>query len=321
MPLQTKEAANAGPVSRKSRLRKFLVRTGKVLVAVYFGVLAVLAFYQTHLVLPGGFNHAAGQDQVLPSNGAVIVPRLDPGDARILGLFEPALGADHKAIVDVASRPTVLYFYGNGSCVRDTVDTVDRFRKDGVNVFVAEYDGYGMNTGAPSEKACYRTADLAYAYLTHDLHVDPSHLVIAGWSLGSSVAIDLASRSKSAGLVVISPFNNMAELASRGYPMYPAWLMRLVLRYPFASDQKIDRVKCPIMDVHSRTDEVVPFYMSAKLMSRAKSPVTRVVIERARHGDFFHVGGHIDRQVVDFVHRSTTQSPPPVKRTIVLPKP
>jgi len=317
MSIRTDEAVKLGAVSTKNRLRKFLVRSVKVLAAVYFGVLGVLALAQTHLVMPGGFNHGPHDDQVTTTFDARMVERTGNVDAQYLGLFEPALDGDHKPVVDVASRPTVLYFYGNGSSVSDTLDTVDRFRLNGVNVFVPEYDGYGMNIGTPSEDGCYRTADLAYAYLTKDLHIDPSRLVIAGWSLGSSVAIDLASRSKSAGLVVISPFNNMAELASCGYPMYPAWLIRPVLRYPFASDQKIGRVKCPIMDIHSKTDEVVPFYMSAKLMSRAKSPVTRVVIERARHGDFFHVGGSVDRRVIDFVYRSTTMSPPPVKRLIV----
>src|SRR4051794_8966519 len=123
MSIRTDEAVKHGAVSTKNRLRKFLVRSVKVLTAVYFGVLAVLAFAQTHLVMPGGFNHGPHDDQVTTTFDARMVERTGNVDAQYLGLFEPALDGDHKPVVDVASRPTVLYFYGNGSCVRDTVDT------------------------------------------------------------------------------------------------------------------------------------------------------------------------------------------------------
>ena len=304
---------------RKNRLYLFLVMAAKVGVAAYFGVFVLLIFNQRSLIFPGAYHHNVDFDRVTPSSAGHLLKNAR-GD--VLGLFEPALGVDRQPVSDVTSRPTLIYFYGNGSSLKDSRDSIDRFRRDGVNIFIAEYPGFGMNGGEPSEKDCYATADAAYAYLTHDLHIDPSHIVIAGWSLGTAVAVDLASRVTSAGLVVISPFTDMAEQSSHRYPIYPAWLIRLVLRYPFASDAKIGRVACPILDIHSKTDTTVPFFMSARLMSKAKSPVTRVVIERAGHNEFFTVGGdRVYTQMLDFVYASTRLEREPIKRNVVLTRP
>jgi fermentation-respiration switch protein FrsA (DUF1100 family) len=301
MTLRTKLTLRTPPTRRPALLR-FALSAVRVIALLYVGVLAILAVEQRFLIFPGGHPHDTVACTVNPGLGARIVDRATGGPARILGVFEPALGLDHRPVTDIASRPTLLYFYGNGSSVIDSVGTVSRFRKDGVNVFIPEYAGYGMNGGQPSEQACYRTADAAYAYLTTNLHIAPSRIIIAGWSLGSAVAIDLASRVPSAGLVVISPFTNMADESSSRYPIFPAWLIRLVLTQRFENDKKIGRVRCPILDIHSRTDEVIPFDMSARLLVHAKSAATRIIIDHAYHNEFFTVGGnHVYQQMLDFV--------------------
>lgn len=107
--------------------------------------------------------------------------------------------------------------------------------------------------------------------------------------------------------MVTSPFTNMAEEAHSQYPAYPAWMIRLVLHSPFANDQKIGRVACPILDIHSRTDDVVPFDMSRRLLAHARTPVTRLIIEKARHNESFTVGGErVYRQMLAFVDASTS---------------
>src|SRR3569833_4178208 len=130
----------------RHRLVRFLIGTARFIVAAYFGVFIILIFNQTALIFPG----SQVRDPlavVKPTDGAQLVDRASTGDAHVLGLVEPALGVDGKRVADVADRPTLIYCYGNGSNVADSLDTVRRFRTDGVNVFIPGYDGFGMNGG------------------------------------------------------------------------------------------------------------------------------------------------------------------------------
>src|SRR5438105_2695221 len=129
------------------------------LAAVYACVLALLSWKQTRLIFPGSFEHDIDHDRVIPSMAGALVESPDGG---VIGLFEPALDVDGRPVADVRDAPTLIYFYGNGSSMKESESTVGRFRKDGVNVFIAEYPGYGMNAGEPTEVGCYATADAAY---------------------------------------------------------------------------------------------------------------------------------------------------------------
>lgn len=284
-------------MQKRSRLRGFVIGCCRVLAVLYFGVLAILAGYQRSLIFPGGQPHDPRPFRVTPAAGCRVV---DDG-AGVVGLFEPGLTPGGQPCNDVKDRPTLLYFYGNDSCVLYAREDMERFRRAGMNIFIAEYPGYGMTSGAPSERGCFAAAGRAYVFLTQREGIAPSHIVIMGWSLGSAVAIDLASRVPSSALIVVSPFTNMADEASAQYPIYPAWMIRLVLRSPFASDRKIGRVACPILDIHARDDNVVPFAMSERLMAHAHRPVTRLVLARGGHAALFSAGAAVDRQVIDFI--------------------
>ncbi len=203
---------------------------------------------------------------------------------RIEALFCPA-AADPGT--DSAHRPTVLYFYGNGQCLATALSQVDLLRTCGANVLIADYLGYGLSEGKPSEAGCYAAATALYDHAMSRRDIDRSKLIAGGWSLGAAVAIDLASRKNMTGLVTFSAYTSKRDLARIQYPQ----ISPMAIEHPFLSRDKIRRITCPTLIVHGRGDTLVPFSMSAELRTAAAGkPLTYLPIDEAGHNDLFHVG-------------------------------
>src|SRR5256886_4422752 len=133
-----------------------------------------------------------------------------------------------------------------------------------------------MSSGRASESGCYEAADIAYRYLTETLRVHPAQIVVAGWSLGAAVSIDLAARKQVAGLIVLSAFTNIPEQAHATLPWVPNSVVRLFIRERFDNVSKIRRVTCPIFVGHGTPAELGPFAMAERLAQapRPRTPVT-----------------------------------------------
>lgn len=269
---------------RPRRWRRMVRRALIILALVYLGFCAVLYSSQTQIIFPGAAFQGTDWAVVHPSPGTELVTLKTREGVRVVGLFGPALNADGSPRPDAPRCPTILYFYGNGMCLRAAESQFDTFRRLGANVMVAEYVGYGMSGGTPSQAGCFATADAAYEHLRARPDVDSSRLVILGWSLGGGVAIDLASRREVAGLAVFSTFTSLVDMAKQAYPWIPVgWL----LRHRFDNLAKIPKVTCPILIGHGGRDSLVPPAMSERLEAAAKAPVRRFVIEEAGHNNMF----------------------------------
>jgi fermentation-respiration switch protein FrsA (DUF1100 family) len=149
---------------------------------------------------------------------------------------------------------------------------------------MTDYTGYGMSGGSPSETGFYQTADAAYDYLARVKRAPPSRLIIMGRSIGGAVAIDLASRRPAQGLMTFSAFTSLADVARAALPLLPA---ASLLRYRFDNEAKIPQAACPILIVHGEKDSLVPFSMSERLATAAKSRVTRLILPKSGHDDVF----------------------------------
>jgi fermentation-respiration switch protein FrsA (DUF1100 family) len=196
----------------------------------------------------------------------------------------------------------MIYFYGNGMCLKQAMPEFDRFRRLGLNVLIPDYVGYGMSGGRPSEHGCQATADAAYDFLVSTRGGDPKTIIAGGWSLGGAVAIDLASRRQVGGLVAFSTFTSAVEVARRLLPFAP---VSLLLRSRFDSLRKIATIRCPILIGHGRRDTIIPFRMGETLAESAGGPVTTVWLDQAAHKHFFDNGGPlIDMAIARFMARS-----------------
>jgi uncharacterized protein len=296
-------AASAVPmkVPRRSRLRRWGARILRVAVLVYLGLAAIMFSIQDSYIFPGASTQGQRDAEVTQGfNNELLSLRAADG-TRIAALFGIALRPDGQPLADSAHRPTVIFFYGNGSCMAYSTDLFDHIRRLGANVIIPDFEGYGMSGGKPSESGCYAAADAAYDYLLGRPDVDAKKIVPMGWSLGGAAAIDLASRRPAAGLVTISAFTNLREMARRFVPWMP---MSLILKYRFDNVSKLAGISCPILIVQGMRDELIPPKMAGELAAVAKGKVTRFDVPDAGHNDVFEVGGQeLLNQIGEFLGR------------------
>lgn len=187
-----------------------------------------------------------------------------------------------RTLGDSADRPWVIYLHGNASNVATRMNILhcERLRALGLNVLAVEYRGFGGMPGVPTEAGLFSDARSAYDYVRQSLHVDSRRLIIYGWSLGSAVAVDLASHVDKAAVVLEGAPASLVAIGERRYPYFP---IRLLIRNPFESIKKIDKVGAPVLFLHSPEDAVIPFEEGRKLYAAAPFPKQFVEIS----------GGHV----------------------------
>jgi fermentation-respiration switch protein FrsA (DUF1100 family) len=249
---------------------------------VYGGIVAIFFAIQTRLIFPGAETQGKPEAVVrTPADAELVTMTTTRGD-RVVALFGKALNPSGSPRPDASTCPTLLYFYGNAMCLSDSADEFGKFRRLGANVLIPDYVGFGMSGGSPGETGCRETADAALAYLETRRDVDRGRVIVAGWSLGGAVALDLASRHPVAGVATLSTFTRMADVSRLMFPFLP---VSLLLRHRFENLSKIAQIDCPVLIGHGRNDRTIPFAMADRLAGAAKGPVTRVTIDEADHND------------------------------------
>ncbi|WP_371924959.1 alpha/beta hydrolase [Pseudomonas sp. R5(2019)] len=159
------------------------------------------------------------------------------------------------ATLQVSTRPhdgpnALIYFGGNAEDVSLNLVTFSQAFTDQA-IYLMHYRGFGGSTGSPSEQALQRDA-LA---LFDKVHATHPHITVIGRSLGTGVAVRLASQRPAAGLVLITPYNSLVELAERHYPFVPVkWL----LKDTFESWKYAPLITVPTLLIAAEHDEVVP---------------------------------------------------------------
>ncbi len=273
---------------KPSALRRWAVRLIRIAVVAYLGIVLIYFMLQNYLIFPGSWMHRKA-DTRMPSNPRYeLVSLMDRNGVKITAVFGKALFENGEARPDSDQRPCVLFFYGNGACMAYSEDQFETLRRLGNNVIVPDYEGYGMSEGKASEEGCYAAADAAYEYLRGRSDLRHDRMVASGWSLGGAVAIELASRRQVAGVVTVSTFTNLHEMARLHYPWLPT---SLILRSSMDSLQRVQQLSCPMFLAHGTIDSVIPPEMSDRLAAVAKGPVTRFRVEGGNHNDVFEVGG------------------------------
>ncbi len=207
--------------------------------------------------------------------------------------LETMQGADGRRVHALYAKaegdaPTVVHFHGNGEELADMVGFVSLLRARGFGVLAVEYPGYGLSRSVePNEGAIYRDAETALAMLRDEKHVPREKIVLSGQSLGTGVAVEMASRGQGSRLLLFSPYTSIVEVADRYLPFLPN---RWLVQDRFDSAKKAPAVRVPVLVVHGTEDEVIPFSLGKKLAGLF--PNARFLpLERGRHNDLFFRGG------------------------------
>lgn len=151
-------------------------------------------------------------------------------------------------------RPTVIYFHGNAGNRGWQEIKARPYIDAGYGLLIPDYRGYGGNMGKPSEEGLRHDALAARSFVLGQ-GVAPENIVYHGESLGSGVAVWLASEQAPAGLILEAAFTSIPDVAGRTYWWLP---VRLATRDRFTSVRKIDRVRAPTLFLHGEQDTLVP---------------------------------------------------------------
>jgi hypothetical protein len=188
---------------------------------------------------------------------------------------------------DAADPLWILICHGNAGNLSEggRAEHYAGLRALGLGIFAFDYRGYGESEGAPDERGVYLDALAAYRELHDGLGVPAGNIVIFGHSLGSAVAVELATRVPAAGLILDGA---LLSGVARGQEIYPWLPVRLIARNRFESDRKIGRLTLPKLFLHARADDVVPIDHGRRLFALAPEP-KRFVELAGGHGDAFLV--------------------------------
>jgi len=178
---------------------------------------------------------------------------------------------------------TVLFCHGNGGNISHRLENIRIFHQLGLSCFIFDYRGYGLSQGRPSEQGTYNDAMAAYSWLVENKKLQPENIIIFGKSLGGSIAAWLASRVKPRALVLEGAFTSYVDMGKKFFPYMP---VRLFARFSYETINYVKHLCCPLLIIHSRQDELVPFEFGQKLYEAAGEPKILVEIQGG-HNDGF----------------------------------
>lgn len=182
-------------------------------------------------------------------------------------------------------RPVILYFHGNGDFLAGFFGRFRELIADGTGVVVPAYRGYAGSSGAPSEAGLLKDAAAAYAFTT--ARYSPDRIVAWGFSLGSGVAVALAAGQSVSRLILEAPFSSTVDVAASLFWYMP---LRLVMRDQFRSDERIERVKVPLLVMHGTDDYAIPIRFGERLFALAHEPKRFVKIPGGGHENLASFG-------------------------------
>ena len=174
--------------------------------------------------------------------------------------------------------PLVIYFGGNAEEVSWMAEMSTRF--PGWAMLVVNYRGYAGNPGKPGEDALVSDAAAMYDWVAARADVDAGRIVVIGRSLGSGVAVQLAAMRKLSGVVLVTPFDSLREVAQRLYRFVPVGLL---LRHPFDSLQRAGDIDSPLLALVAADDTLIPPAHARRLFDAWRGPKRWHLVPHADH--------------------------------------
>lgn len=179
------------------------------------------------------------------------------------------------------SQGALLHCHGNGGNLSHRGASVELWHEQlNLAVLLFDYPGYGKSEGRPSEMGCYAAADAAYDWLVNQQRVPAERVLIYGGSLGGAVAVDVGSRRPHRGLVLVSTFASVPEMAAL---VFRSRLAGRFIGQRFDSLAKIERCHKPVFLAHGTADRVVPPAQSELLYARANEPKELFLMPQLDH--------------------------------------
>lgn len=234
--------------------------------AMYAGMCALLYLHQDDVLF-----YPRANDRSLAARWAPYRVEIPSGE-HVLEGFWTENGAS-------TSTRTVIYFGGNAEDVLYTASTA--FELSIRRMLVVNYRGYGGSTGTPSQKALYADALAIYDYVIAN-GTPPQDIVVMGRSLGSGLATMLAAKREVHSAILITPYDSLAEVAARHYPIFP---VRLLLKHPFDSRPFAQQADIPALMLAAEHDGIIPPVHAQRLHDLWAGPRQLHLLNGVGHND------------------------------------
>lgn len=196
--------------------------------------------------------------------------RVQNGDITLTGwFFNKRIDSQH---------PLIIYYGGNAEDVSLNFSDLDRFSTQ--SFLFMNYRGYGQSQGRPSERALLDDALFVLDHILATQAIDPAHVVLMGRSLGSGVAVHVAAKRKVGGVILVTPFDSLVNVAKAHYPIFPVGLM---LKHRFDSASLATGISTPALFLSASHDQIVPPRFAANLQRVWGGPVTAVRVDGTDH--------------------------------------
>ena len=164
-----------------------------------------------------------------------------------------------------SSKRVLVYYHGNAGSIADRYEWGCQLKGVGASVLMVEYRGYGRSEGSPGEAGFYKDAEAVWKWLVQTKGYAANQIILYGKSLGGGVAAELSTRHSPGALVLQSTFTSIPDMAKIVLPFVP----KFMIRTRFQTIDKLSQIDCPVLVIHSRDDEIVPFQMGERLAQKA----------------------------------------------------
>lgn len=197
--------------------------------------------------------------------------------------------------------PVLVVFHGNAGHVGDRVPKLAELMRAGFGLLLAGYRGYGGNPGRPNEEALSADARLLLDWLAGQ-GVAPERTVLYGESLGTGIAVKMATERPAAAVILEAPFTTVAEVAQTHYWYLPA---RWMVLDRWDSRSRIARINAPLLLMHGLRDRTTPVRFGQRLFAAAVDPKEILLVDEAEHSNLYDMPV-VPRKVIEFVRSHVT---------------
>ena len=206
------------------------------------------------------------------------------------------------------SNATIIYFHGNGGNIGHVAWVGDTLASKGFDTLLFDYRGYGQSEGdVDGERELNIDGDAAYNHIVNVRGVKPNNVVLFGQSLGTSIAVDIASRKPCGALILESGLSSAADLAAHAFPWIPRPVYVLA-QNRFDSASKLSHIRAPVLVVHGDPDSVIPTEQGRKLFAAANEPKKLLIYPGAGHNVHGFVGPKYLDEVSSFLQQATREN-------------
>ena len=241
----------------QKRLVKMNYLTNIILILIlgYFIFLVLTYIFQRNLLYHPKVNNYSGESLLI--NVEKIKIKTSDGINLISWYYKKNLNSK-----------TLLFLHGNAGSLENRINKLNHFANLKLNFLIVAWRGFSGNEGQPTEKGLYEDARSAINWL-NSKGVMEKDIIIYGESLGTGVAVEVAQNRNFSGIILEAPFSSMIEAGKDKYPILP---VKLLLKDKYESSNKIKNIKTPILIMHGKVDNIVPFKMGKKMYELANQP-------------------------------------------------